>query len=494
MTEQSRISITPYIDTLYRYRFAGLSALGAGIVLTLLLLAIVPRTYSSSATLMFAAGKVPGSNDSAAVNDQLEARMQTLAISVLSSDRLAALVDSYNLYPGHSKTPAAVEDVTAYMRKRISIVPLKPEQANQSRFESRLFRLSYEYSKPMITQAVVSRLAQLMIQEDLNESERKANASAQFLGRQAASLRVQLDSRSDAIKTFEQRNRGSLPQDINANLNMLGNLHTELEEARRSLATADTRRMDLGRDIAEAQSKGPNSASSSEGDTFTSPEEAIATLETRLTMLRAQYSDQHPDVVRLREDIAALKQQVSASGRSGASGDPNPMIAELHRQDQMLVTQEGSLRSHIADLEVQIEECRKRIAATPSNEQLLDSLNREYDVMAKSYHQVVEQRIAAELSRNLERSRGGEQLQLLEAPKLPRHPTFPDTLTFVASGVAMSLCLALALPFALFFTDTSYSDAEDLQRQSGLRILASIPDMNGHTDVDRLISVQERFR
>jgi capsular polysaccharide biosynthesis protein len=114
--------------------------------------------------------------------------------------------------------------------------------------------------------------------------------------------------------------------------------------------------------------------------------------------------------------------------------------------------------------------------------------------MAKSYHQVVEQRIAAELSRNLERSRGGEQLQLLEAPKLPRHPTFPDTLTFVASGVAMSLCLALALPFGLFFTDTSYSDAEDLQRESGLRILASIPDMNGHADVDRLISVQERFR
>jgi polysaccharide biosynthesis transport protein len=182
MTEQSRINITPYIDTLYRYRIAGLSALGAGIILTLLLLAIVPRTYSSSATLMFATGKVPGSNDSSVVNDQLEARMQTLAISVLSSDRLATLVDSYNLYPGHSKTPAAVEDVTAYMRKHISIAPLKPEQSNQSRFESRLFRLSYEYSKPMITQAVVSRLAQLMIQEDLNESERKANASAQFLG------------------------------------------------------------------------------------------------------------------------------------------------------------------------------------------------------------------------------------------------------------------------------------------------------------------------
>ena len=477
-----------------RSRLAMTCALATGIVLTFVLLAIVPRTYSSSATLMFATARLPGPNDSSGGTDQLEARMQTIAISALSTERLAALIKGYNLYPKRSRAPGVLEDAAAYMRKCISIVPLKPDQANQSRFESRLFRLSYEYSDPPITQTVVSRLAQLLIQEDLDERERKANATAKFLERQAASLRVQLDSHSDAIKTFEQRNRGSLPQDLDGNLNMLGNLHTELEEARRSLVTAETRRMDLGRDIAETRSKGTNPASSSDADTFTSPEEAIAALETRLTLLRAQYSDQHPDVVRVREDLAALKQQVLASGRAGSSDERNPMIAELRRQDQTLVAQGGVLKSHVADLEVQIEECRKRIAATPANQQILDSLNRDYDVIAKSYHQVVEQKIAADLSHDLERSRGGEQLQVLEAAKVPRHPTFPDNLTFVASGVLMSLCLALGLPFVLFFTDTSYSDAEDLQQQSGLRVLAAIPDMNGYADIDHPIALRERFR
>src|ERR1700730_14896419 len=131
MTEQSRISITPYVDTLYRHRIAGLCALAAGIVLTFVLLTIVPRTYSSSATLMFATARVPGSNDSSAGTDQLEGRMQTLAIRVVSTERLAALVGTYNLYPGRPRTPGGLEDATAYMRKHVSIVPLKPEQANQ---------------------------------------------------------------------------------------------------------------------------------------------------------------------------------------------------------------------------------------------------------------------------------------------------------------------------------------------------------------------------
>lgn len=372
------------------------------------------------------------------------------------------------------------------MRKRISIEPLVPEAAHQGRLGSRLFRVTYEYSNPATTQAVVWRLSQLLVDEDLKERERKANASIQFLERQVAALRVQLDSRSDAIKLFEQRHRGSLPQDLNANLNMLGNLHTDLDEARRSLAATDTRNMDLERSIAETRSNraSSSSAGSSGVDDFASPAEAVAALETRLTLLRAQYSDRHPDVLRLREEIAALKGQASVSGQTGQSDEQNPLLLELNKQSQMLTVQIQDLKSHIKYVENEITECRDRIAATPSNGQQLVYLERENEVLAKHYHEVSEQKLAAEASRNLDRSRGGEQLQVLESPKIPRHPTFPDQLTFVTTGVMASVCLALGLPFALLFTDTSYSDGDELQRQCGVRVLASIPDLNGYADAE----------
>lgn len=476
MTDQTRISLLPYIDILARYRFAGICAFAAGLFLTFLLLAMMPRTYSSAATLIFAPSGIGRLNTGAPeMKGQLDARIQTLAIRVLSTAHLSALIRKYNLYHPRSKSPHMLEDISAYMRKHIIIEPLKPETVHQSQFESRIFRLAYEYSSPAITRAVVYDLAELLVQEDFTQHLREADDGVRFITKQLSSLGIELDARSEAIRRFEQEHRGSLPQDLNANLNMLGALHGELDDTRRSLAAIETRGMELQRKMAEALSKSTSPSNPADPASFSSPAEAITALETRLTILRAQYSEQHPDIIRLREDIAALKQHTADQKGNGKEEGQNPLLVELKRQSKVLSDQIRALEAQSTLLEKQIAECRDRIAATPSTEQRLTSLNRDYDVLAKHYHELMEQRLAAEASRNLDRDHGGEHLQILESPKIPIHPVFPTSASFLFSGFIISLCFGTALPFALFFTNTSYSSPEELQRQCGLPVLASIP-------------------
>src|ERR1700722_13637920 len=95
--------------------------------------------------------------------------------------------------------------------------------------------------------------------------------------------------------------------------------------------------------------------------------------------------------------------------------------------------------------------------------------------MAAEYHGLLNKKLGAELNDSLEKRHQDERLQLLEPASLPRKPIGPNRPALGVFGFCLSLAAALALPFGLHFTDTSFKDAEELQREFLLPVVAAIP-------------------
>jgi len=124
-----------------------------------------------------------------------------------------------------------------------------------------------------------------------------------------------------------------------------------------------------------------------------------------------------------------------------------------------------------------MDRIREQIAETPTREQELAVMNREYDVLTKDYEQLLHKQLDAQVSARLEHSPESAHLKILEPAELPLLPVRPNHFAILLFGLVFSTAAALGLPFALFFTDTSFKDPDELGSEYGLPVLVAIPEV-----------------
>src|SRR5690606_23115898 len=97
----------------------------------------------------------------------------------------------------------------------------------------------------------------------------------------------------------------------------------------------------------------------------------LAQLEAQLASLKERYSDQHPDVVSLRHRIEALKQ-------SGAGDAPtDPVYLQLRAQIHAINSNVAGLRQREQELHDRLAELQGKIAQTPQVERQYQDLQRQ---------------------------------------------------------------------------------------------------------------------
>jgi polysaccharide biosynthesis transport protein len=432
------VSLRPYLDVLYRHRLGAVCALAVGLGITAFLITILPDVYVSSTVVLIAAQTVAPSSASGPGASDPVARVNALTDEALSRPRLTEIIRQLDLYPAARAAGTPIDLVADRMRRRI-LVELN---SRDDSVRPSSFQITFEYPDAAIVQRTAARLAQTYIDEDLGERSHQAESASAFLGDQVAAAQAKVHHEADEIEAYKLRHQGALPEQLEDNFRQLDRLQDQvntLDETLKSVKQA-------------------------------SPEAKLQELETRLTTLRAQYSDAHPDVQALRAQIEALKRAQREASRAGAPEDA---------ADKEAASGTRALRAQKQALQQQMERLREEIAEAPTREQELGVMTREYDVLGKDYEQLLHKQLDAQVAARLEQSQGGAHLQVLEAAELPLHPTRPNRLAIVALGVIFSVAAALLLPFALFFTDTSFKDPDELGKEYGLPVLVAIPLVAG---------------
>jgi polysaccharide biosynthesis transport protein len=446
---QAVVSLRPYLDVLYRHRLVSLCLAAVGFGVTLCLLMMLPDVYRSSTVVLIEPQEVAPVYVTSPSSSDLVNRVRILTQEATSQEQLERIIRELNLYPLQRASGEPMDIIADYMRRHILIdySDQKDQAPTSASAQINSLRISFEYTVPSIAQNVTTRLADIYINEDLKQRTDRALAANQFLEDQVATARAKLDASTNTIKAYKTQYAGVLPENLAYNLEQLNRLEDQLTTA-------------------ESEARGLISTHG--GESQLSPEVRLKEMQTRLTTMRAEYSDQFPDVKSLRAEIASLKKFIGTESLAGKTD-----VQTQHDQADTAIHER--LDTRMNSLKTEITQCERRIAETPKHEQELGALQRDNEILAYNFEQLQKKQFDAQTSVQLEEREEGGRFRVLDPAILPLKPERPNRPAIGAAGVLFSLGAAVALPFAIFFTDTSFKEPEELSREYGLPVLVTIP-------------------
>jgi len=234
-----------------------------------------------------------------------------------------------------------------------------------------------------------------------------------------------------------------------------------------------------------------------------SVDEELERLKTELTDLSSRATPKHPDVVRLKKQIADaedLKQQMDAELKSDKSGGTLDSVgrprnlSDLQAMSPMLQI-DGQIKSNqleianrkqeIRRLEAQIEAYQARLNLTPVREQQLAAITRDHEQSRTNYESLLNKKMQSEMATNLEKRQEGEQFRIIDPPNLPQKPYSPNLFKFSLLGLIAGIVLSVGMTTFVEMTDERVNSEEDLLSVTPVPVLIAIPLLQTPAEQER---------
>lgn len=439
---------------------------------------VLPARYTSQTLVLVEHQKVPEAYVKSVVTDQLNQRLGTMKEQVLSRTRLQPLIERFGLYRDEmGKTPT--EDLVDRMRAAISVTPIRPVLTARRQGELPGFSVSFTASSPRIAQQVCTELTSMFMEENLRLREQRAAGTTEFLAKQVEEAKRKLDEQDGKLAEFKRRFIGQLPGQEQTNLSILMGLNTQLDAVTQALNRAQQDKSYLESLLAQQVSAWSTTQS---GSNPASLEQQLAALQSSLVALEARYTSDHPDVIKVRGDIAQVQKKLREVGNEKEKTETQKTRATEPAQIQQLRSQvyaaDVAIKDKVAEqqrVQQQVKLYQSRVQLSPLVEQQYKELTRDHDTALNFYNELLKKKNESEMSTDLERAQQGEQFRVMDPPNLPEKPSFPNRPLFAAGGLGGGLALGLAVALLFELRDKSVRIERDVDFYLDLPTLARLP-------------------
>jgi len=444
--------------------FALIAAAGATLAWSL------PNVYRATATVLVEEPRVEPT-----VAAELDRRLQLISEEILSRARLDAIVRRFGLY-ARLRQWASAEAAVDQMRRDIK-TRFQASSLSGGAGGTITVALSYRGTDADTVTRVANALAGLYVEEDRIIRERRASGTVQRLGAQLQELKQTVDAQEREVATFQERHLGELPQQSEANLAALEQLHAQLRATSEERLRALDRRNDLLRRQAELDDDDTGTTA-----VATSPRR-LDKLKDELAELQRRFSDRYPDVIRLKAEIAQLESQPlaadvtppvaavpTARGSGRTTARLRESLSEVERQIEMFRSDEARLRSGISGY-------IQRLENAPRRQRALQEISRDYQTTRDLYDTLRKRYEQAQLEEGTETGDAGPRFRVLDPAVVPANPAAPNRLLLLLFAVLASLATAAAAAVGAERLDTSFKNADEVRAFTAVPVLVSIPHM-----------------
>jgi len=442
---------------------------------------VLPEKYRSQTLVLIqqptVSNKIVESLDSSDINQRLSSMQQ----QILSRSRLEPIIRQFNLYP-QDVNRRSMDELVARLQKTIEVTPIAPMSETRTQ-QLPGFYIAVTLDNARNAQEVCTAITSLFIEQNLRQRTEHSEVTTQFLAQELASAKASLDEQDAKLAEFKSGHIGELPDNEQTNLNLLTGLTSQLDASTQALARAQQDKTFTESLLSQQVAAWQASQTGQNPETL---EQQLVALQVRLSNLQSAYTEDHPDVIRTKHDIAVLQKKIAdTEGANGApSGSKGSKTSIEPAQIQQLRAQVHSDDSMIAAKTKEQEQIRKqiglfqgRIQSSPTVEQQYKELTRGYQTALESYNELQKKRDNSEMATNLERKQEGEQFSVLDPANLPDKPSFPNRPLFALGGLGGGLALGLGLAFLLEMKDTSVKTERDVEFALHLPVLAMVPEI-----------------
>lgn len=484
----------------FRRKWLILSGIAFSMAVAGVLCLVMPKMYRSNTLIVVESQKIPERYVPGVVSGTVQDRLNTIQQQVMSRTVLTEVINKFDLYKKERESKP-IEGIIQAMRKEVRV-----DTQGGRRIES--FTISFAHNDPIMAMRVTERLASRFIEENLKIREQFVEGATQFLDQELGTAEGALRAKEQAISGFKQKFMGELPGQLETNLRaldrhqkdlastqlLLPKVRERLDSINRAVNTYDTKLADavLSYTTRSFSESGTNASSVGKGIGVYSTR--LEDLEKRLRVLSAEFTENYPDVIKLKREVDKLKssqRSLSSKKDGGQSGKKaslvlakskkigiktDPYLAMLREQRSQVNEDLLAIQNRTRLLKKQIKVFEGRVARTPVHEQNLTVMARDFNNLQANYQSLLTKKLDAKIAENLERRQKGEHFRVLDPAYIPKKPFQPKIWVILLGGLAVGCGLGFGGAMLLEIQNPSFRREQDIELALGLPLLASIPE------------------
>jgi polysaccharide biosynthesis transport protein len=430
-----------------------------------------PPTYRTTSTILIEEQEIPREYVMTTVSSYAEQRLQTINQRIMSSTRLTEIINRFNLY-ADLRERWTMEEVIDKMRKK----DIKFDLINADVIDRRTgrptaatiaFTLAYEGRNPAVVQQVANVLASLYLEENLRVREQQTEGAAKFMEDERKIVEEQLAVIDQQISAFKQKNVNTLPEFSQYNLQGIDRIERDIDQLNDQIKTLREKENYLQSQLASV----PIDSSNPDKD-------RLRELRVKLVNLQSRFTDEYPDVIKTKAEIADLEKKLKATGQTPIDNKPdNPAYVTLSAQLASTRSEIESVKRQISSAQAKRNDYHRRIALSPKVEEGYRVLMTQRNNLQAKYDDLTKKYMESKVASGLEKGQMGERFTLIDAARLPEKPVFPNIPAILLIGVVLGIGAGVGSAALKEFSDQSVRTAGALSSALGLPVLAVIPDI-----------------
>lgn len=454
-----------------RRNAVAMATLFAGIALLTLLagLFLLPKSYVASTTIL--------ARESDIIQPLLEGRAVATGVTdragmarqVIFSRKVLDDILETGGWLEAGPSPVQRDRLIEQIQERIRITSPRED----------LVHIAYRDSDARRTYEVTNRLAELFIAESLDTKKHESREAFTFIDSQVQAYHRKLIEAEAKLQTYRSRHVDAHPDSSTDVNGRIAALRTQIGQTRMTLQDQQSRAAALASQLSAESAVTPVQTRANLYGA------QLVELQRQLDLLLLNYTDQYPDVVRIRHQIADIRsamQQEAARPASLTQGTTAFESSELNPQYQQLREQRAEVQREVAAAQSRLGVAQTMLGAELDRRQgivnaesALAELTRDYEVNRDLYQDLLRRRENARVSMKLDQEERGLTLRIQDPATMPLRPTGLRFLHFAAAGMLLAIVLPLGLVFLRARFDPRVRSAPQLARRLGVPLLAVIP-------------------
>ncbi len=471
-----------YRGIIRRRRYIALSAALAVLSLFTWGSFLWPDVYEASSTVFIERSSLINPLISGVgVSASLEDRLRNLKNGITSRNIIDRVIKKLDL-DITPKDDEKYERLIGGIRKNLNVM-VKTTRGS----EADLFIISYTGGDPKTVRDIVNTLVSEYIEESTGYRRTDAYGAYKFIEDQILEYKKKLEDSDKAIREFRERNPGLVPQSETTVFTRIEGFQTARIEAEIKLKELLKKQENL-----QKQLSGEKELTVAFVTRDGSPQGRLNYLNNQLMILMTKYTDNYPEVIKVKNEIEELKRQMEQTKNSAieSSGSEtstiNPIYQQLREEMAKINAEIESLRARSEEILKQQQKSQEILGRMPKEQEEWSKLQRDRNVYQKIYDDLLQKLENARVSTDLELSGKTSNLKVIDPAILPHLPVKPDRVKIIILGIVLGIASGIGLALGIDSFNHSFQDEDSVEAGLKLPVLASIPKVV--TDTDELSS------
>jgi hypothetical protein len=346
---------------------------------------------------------------------------------------------------------------------------------------------------------VTNALAAKFIEENLKYREERASETSAYTSNELEMAKTTMDRKEEAMMDYKLKYYNEMSDQRQTNVSRLISLQEQYQSKQENVLELERTRVLVQEQIATrkkiladessafAYEAAQLSASGTKGTIVETSFDQLRRMRAVLDSLLVKYTENHPEVKRIRKIIAKLEETVEGTSESSGNTSDSPSARsrrnniaadrdtlELQTQLKDIALNISAIEKERVLLDEKIKQYEEWVAATPVREAEWSALTREYGQLKSHYDYLVAQDLQAKSMLNLERRQKGSQFKVEDSARFPERPVKPNFIKILALFEGVALGAGAALILGISFLDGSFRDPEEIEQYLGVPVVSTI--------------------